>query len=397
MKIVFAGKGKALVKIILYTLSKIDSKLINILPVDSDSGKDWQVSVLKLCELYNLNVINFEQSKAIKNCVFISVQYDKILKPHEFATSKIYNIHFSFLPYYKGVYPVVWPILNQEDFSGVTLHQIDPGIDTGNIIDQKKIYLDFKINSFDLYQKSCDVALELFNRNFDNLIYSEVISSQIQTNMKGSYYSKFSLNLNDFKFNYRKTACEVSAQLRALMFKPYQMPSINGVEVGSVEITNEKNHQLSGKIIEENDQFYTIATIDYLVKLQKDYSNQIFNFLNNHEYDIALQKIEQHKLTDIKNNLGWTPLMISAYNGNLSVCNKLIELGHNINDTNFKGTSVLMFAKSNASKYNNLEIIKLLVNNGADINHKDDYGISLMHYAKKENNKKVTKYLLDHI
>lgn len=397
MNIVFAGKGKALVKIILYSLSKIDSKLINILPVDSDSGTDWQVSVLKLCELYNLNIINFEQSKAMKNCVFISVQYDKILKPREFNTSKIYNIHFSYLPYYKGVYPVVWPILNQEDFSGVTLHHIDPGIDTGNIIDQKKVFLDHKINSFVLYQNSCDVALELFIRNFDNLVYLEVVQSQIQTNMEGSYYSKGSLHLSDFKLNFRKTACEVSAQLRALMFKPYQMPMINGSEVGSVEITNEKNYLQSGKIIEENDQFCTIATIDYVVKLQKDYSYQIFNLLNNHEYDIAFNKIKQYKLTNIKNNLGWTPLMVAAYYGNLSLCSKLMELGHDINETNFKGTSVLMFAKTYASKYHNLEILKLLVNNGADINHKDDYNISLIQYAKKEKNKKVINFLLDYM
>lgn len=395
MNIVFAGKGKALVKVILYSLSKIDRELINILPVDSDTGNDWQVSVLKLCELYNLNIVNFEQSKAIKNCVFISVQYDKILKPSEFNTSKIFNIHFSFLPYYKGVYPVVWPILNQEAFSGVTLHFIDAGIDTGNIIDQKKIFLDHKINSFELYEKSCEVALELFIRNFDNLIYSEAIPSQIQTNMNGSYYSKNSLNLSDFKLNFRKTACEVSAQLRAQMFKPYQMPIINGSEIGNVEITYEKNHLQSGKIIEENDQFYTISTIDYIVKLEKDYSNQIFNLLNTQEYDIAFKKIQKYKFKNIKNNLGWTPLMISAYHGNISLCNKLIELGHNVNETNFKSTSVLMFAKSYASKSNNLEILKLLVNNGAQISHKDDYNISLLQYAKNEKNEKVINFLLD--
>src|SRR5690606_14079058 len=102
-----------------------------------------------------------------------------------------------------------------EEFSGVTLHKIDEGIDTGDIIDQEKIYLNPKITSLELYQKCCKVALELFIRNYELLVESDFVEGRKQTSFYGSYYSKKSLNFSDFKIDFRKTATEVSAQIRA--------------------------------------------------------------------------------------------------------------------------------------------------------------------------------------
>lgn len=398
MNIIFAGKGKALVKIILFALEKIEKSKILILPVDSDNGEsDWQVSVKKLASIYGIQTITYQESKNIENCVFVSVQFDKILRPKEFKTSRIYNIHFSYLPYYKGVYPMVWPILNQEEFSGVTLHFIDDGIDTGNIIDQQKIFLDKQINSFELYQICCELALQLFKINYTYLIKHEDVLNRRQDLDVGSYYSKTSLDMKNYNVNYRKTASEVSAQLRAFMFKPYQMPLVNQIEVNDIEILNERDYKNAGKIVHENEHEFLIATIDYIVKAKKDYSKVILDLFVKGDFQKGLYLIKKFNLNKLQSKEGWTPLMVASFQGEEKVVQELIELGFDVNEKNFKGTTVLMYAKSNASKTSDLSVMNLLMKNGSKISVADDYGKNIMYYSILEGNKLVIDFIKENI
>ena len=49
------------------------------------------------------------------------------------------NIHSGLSPYYRGTWSYGWPIVNREpEYIGVTVHRIDPGIDTGDIIFQTR-------------------------------------------------------------------------------------------------------------------------------------------------------------------------------------------------------------------------------------------------------------------
>lgn len=54
---------------------------------------------------------------------------------------KIINLHISLLPYNKGCYPNVWSFL-EDTPKGVTIHLIDEGIDTGDILVQKEVFID---------------------------------------------------------------------------------------------------------------------------------------------------------------------------------------------------------------------------------------------------------------
>lgn len=49
------------------------------------------------------------------------------------------GIHASLLPKYRGNAPLVWAIINGEKETGISLFYFDKGIDSGDIIDQKKI------------------------------------------------------------------------------------------------------------------------------------------------------------------------------------------------------------------------------------------------------------------
>ena len=55
---------------------------------------------------------------------------------------KIVNIHPSLLPKYKGLNAIKQAIDNNDNELGVTIHYVDAGMDTGEIIDQDKITIE---------------------------------------------------------------------------------------------------------------------------------------------------------------------------------------------------------------------------------------------------------------
>jgi len=63
------------------------------------------------------------------------------------------NLHASLLPQYRGAAPINWAIINGEKTSGVTTFFIDEKIDTGMIIKQKRIDIDYYDDAGKLHDK----------------------------------------------------------------------------------------------------------------------------------------------------------------------------------------------------------------------------------------------------
>lgn len=76
------------------------------------------------------------------------------------------NIHSSLLPRYRGVHPVQWALANGEAKTGVTIHQIDKGVDTGAVLLQRELVIterhDINALTDDLNALSAELAVELF-------------------------------------------------------------------------------------------------------------------------------------------------------------------------------------------------------------------------------------------
>jgi methionyl-tRNA formyltransferase len=73
--------------------------------------------------------------------LIVSAYYRHLVKPDviERAGGRIFNLHPSLLPKYRGCSSLTWAMVHNEPFVGYTYHYIDPGCDTGNIILQKQV------------------------------------------------------------------------------------------------------------------------------------------------------------------------------------------------------------------------------------------------------------------
>ena len=269
-KIVLAGANDVAVKCLDYLVNEVKypTNLIYIIPRQNDDGKDsWQKSLAKRAKELSLPIIKLEDSYNIENLLFLSVEFDKIIRPKLFKTTRLFNFHFSMLPKYKGIAPTMFPILNGETSSGVTLHYIDEGIDTGDIIAQIPFTIDINDTSRIMFDKYGDNSFELFKKHIMDLI-NDNIKSTPQPNISSSYYSKKDINYSNITINLNKTAYEIHNQLRAYIFPEYQLPKIQDVRIYKSELTNDKMD--SKKIIEEDDKFLISGIDKFIVKAYKE-------------------------------------------------------------------------------------------------------------------------------
>ncbi|MBW4612485.1 MAG: hypothetical protein KME21_04255 [Desmonostoc vinosum HA7617-LM4] len=100
--------------------------------------------------------------KAEKINFIISSGYSYIFPASVIEHCPIVNLHPSFLPWNRGPFPNFWSWLTDSP-KGVTVHYIDAGIDTGDIIAQKK--LDSLHDGMTLHQTNwatIEAVVELF-------------------------------------------------------------------------------------------------------------------------------------------------------------------------------------------------------------------------------------------
>ena len=75
-----------------------------------------------------------------KSEFLVSYGYTHIIRPWaiERFPRRIINLHISLLPWNRGADPNLWSFLDSTP-KGVTIHMVDPGIDTGPILFQRKV------------------------------------------------------------------------------------------------------------------------------------------------------------------------------------------------------------------------------------------------------------------
>ena len=79
------------------------------------------------------------------------------------------GIHASLLPKYRGGAPIVWAIINGEKETGVTLFHFDDGVDTGDIIAQKRYPILDNDNCKTIYDKATKASIEILKRSLPKL------------------------------------------------------------------------------------------------------------------------------------------------------------------------------------------------------------------------------------
>ena len=392
--VVVAGKNNIAVEILDYLIKEYPKLKVYAVLNSTDNGVDsWQRSFKKYVNENQIEILTLEECYLLEDSLFLSLEFDKIVKPDLFMTNKMFNIHFSLLPSYKGMYTSALPLLNGESSTGVTLHEINKGIDTGNIIAQTEFELCDINNSLELYNLYIVHGIELVKGNLDTLLLNTYVSVP-QPSYSSTYYSKKTINYSSLSLNFTCTAWQVKNQVKAFTFRPYQLMKYDCDYISHSNILTVLSTHKPGTLIYEDSNKFIISTIDYDIELIKDKLDLLLLASENGDLD-TVRTILSHNpsLINEKNEKGWSAIIVATYFGQKNIIELLLSFGGNINDRNFNGTTVIMYAKDFCLKQGTPELLNFLIDKGAKTELKDFSGKTVFDYIHPSHSCPVTTFL----
>lgn len=163
-----------------------------------------------------------EAIQALEPDIGLSILFDYILEPEflDLFPSGVVNLHPAYLPYNRGQYPNVWSIIEGTP-AGVTLHYIDPGIDTGDIIARLQVPIEPVDTGETLYHKLERVCVDLFKETWPK-IRSGQAPRIPQSENEGTYHRTEDVkDIDRINLDRKYTARELIDIIRARTFPPY--------------------------------------------------------------------------------------------------------------------------------------------------------------------------------
>ena len=202
-----------------------------------------------------------------------------------------FNLHGAILPDYRGTFSGVWSLINDEKYSGSTIHYMDKNIDTGNIIEVKKCEIGNNDTGYTLYEKTSMLSISLFKKYCNKLINGERINGFPQNLNDGNYYPR-KLPYGG-KINWSWSSNKIDRFCRALNFPPFKCATtiLNAkeIEIARVKILNFKSTENPGYFYFEGDKLHVSTStnellIDEIKLLDKSLSSdEVRNFFDSAE------------------------------------------------------------------------------------------------------------------
>ena len=140
----------------------------------------------------------------------------------------VINVHASLLPKLRGAAPIQWAILNDDSKTGLTVMQMDEGMDTGPMLFQEEVPVLKDETAGHLHDRLAEMAGGLMVRSLEQM-YGTRAKSTPQDHTKATYAPKITKDLS--LVNWKDEAAKVSARIRGLDPKPGAYTLWEGNEV----------------------------------------------------------------------------------------------------------------------------------------------------------------------
>ena len=126
------------------------------------------------------------------------------------------NVHASLLPRWRGAAPIERALLAGDTETGVTIMQMEEGLDTGPILLAEKLPIGPQTSSAELYDRLAERGAELVLRALDGLAAGSLVA---RPQPEGATYAK-KLRPEEGRLDWRRPAVELERQVRALNAAP---------------------------------------------------------------------------------------------------------------------------------------------------------------------------------
>jgi len=150
--------------------------------------------------------------------VIVVAAYGQILKSDvlELPDYGCLNIHASLLPRYRGAAPINWAIVRGEDETGITIMQMDEGLDTGPMLLKKKTPIGTLETAGELHDRLATMGAELIV-DVMRLIRLDSLNPVEQDDEQSSYAPM--LSRDDGRIDWTESAGDIARKIRG--FNPW--------------------------------------------------------------------------------------------------------------------------------------------------------------------------------
>ncbi len=194
----------------------------------------------------------FNTVKSLNPDIIVVVAYGKILPKEilEFPKYGCINGHASLLPKYRGASPIQWCIVCGEKKTGVTVMQMDEGMDTGDIIDTAETEIGENETAEELFERLSDISAELMINVLNNIV-NGTAKSQKQNENEATYAPIIKKEMAHIDFS--EDAFTVNNKIRGFYSWPCAYFIMNGKRVKVISARPlKKNVNEIGTVIENN-------------------------------------------------------------------------------------------------------------------------------------------------
>jgi methionyl-tRNA formyltransferase len=193
--------------------------------------------------------------------IFVVAAFGQILSKEILEMPRLgcVNIHASLLPKYRGAAPINWCIIDGEEKTGVTIMQMNEGLDTGDILTVKEVLIDKKETAETLFDKLSAAGAELIVETLPKLERGEVTPIK-QDDAKSSYAKIMHKSLG--KVDWSKSAVSIERLVRGLNSWPSAYTSFNGktVKLWSCDVVaNESGEGEPGTIVNVTKDYFDVS------------------------------------------------------------------------------------------------------------------------------------------
>ena len=285
MRIVFAGTPKFAVKS-LSVLNQSEHEVVAVYcQPDRPKGRG---KVLTACpvkifaEENNLLVIQPEDFKdkqsqtqlALLNPdVMVVAAYGQILPKAVLEIPKLgcLNIHASLLPRWRGAAPIERAILEGDRETGISIMQMNEGLDTGDILLDKKCMISNRETAQTLHDTLSNIGA---NAILETLNMLPTLKARPQQNNDATYAEK--VTKDEAQIDWHQSAEQISRVIRA--FNPRPIAYTNAMakqfknrvlRIIEAEIVNRQTTNSPGEVIKYDKDVCYIATSNGVINLKK--------------------------------------------------------------------------------------------------------------------------------
>lgn len=281
LKIVFAGTPE-IAKIVLDKIltSGFNVDLVLSKP-DSESGRGKKLQPSQVKELALSHAIPVltplslkkdrsavEKLRELSPDIMVVIAYGLILPQEVLDIPKLgcVNIHVSLLPRHRGAAPIQRAVLEGDKKSGITLIQMDSGLDTGDILLQQEVILDKIETSKSLHDRLATLGAEMIVEYLHN--YKD-ISKNPQAKEGVTYAHK--LEKQEAAIDWNKDAIFIERQIRAFNPFPGAFTLFNGeiVKVWAADLVENNSTNAPGTIVEIIKDRIIVQTSNGLIAIKE--------------------------------------------------------------------------------------------------------------------------------